>query len=222
MSHQDKVTTAEALWAMKTAASDYSFASSDGTLHLIQKMFPGYVSDNFSMSRTKVSYLISDGIGPYLRQKLCHDISQSGYGYTIQHDETGNSQGRKQCDILLHYWSDEKNEVSVRFLQTLFFGHAKGHDVGIKIVDTVQEVGYQLPLSGWISLSSYGPNVNKTICNTVNKVLVDERLPGLMPFIPCNIHVVHSAFRAGINIYREASEELAVDLFYWLNSSPSR
>ena len=221
MSHQDKVTTAEALWAMKTAASDYSFASSDGTPHFIQKVFPGYVSDNFSMSRTKVSYLISDGLGPYLRRKLCH-ISHSGYGYTIQHDETGNSQGRKQCDILLRYWSDEKNEVSVRFLQTLFFGHAKGHDVGMKIVDTVQEVGYQLPLSGLISLPSYGPNVNKTICNTVDKVLVDEGLPGLMPFIPCNIHVVHSAFCAGINIYGEASGELALDLFYWLKSSPSR
>ena len=136
------------------------------------------------MSRTKVSYLISDGLGPYLRQKLCHDMSHSGYGYTIQHDETGNSQGRKQCDILLRYWSEEKNEVSVRLLQTLFFGHAKGHDVGMKIVDTVQEVGYQLPLSGLISLSSYGPNVDKTICNTVNKVLVDEGLPGLNAIHP--------------------------------------
>ena len=184
MSQQEKVTTAEALWAMKTAASDYSFASSDGTPHLIQKMFPEYLSDNFSMSRTKVSYLISDGLGPYLRQKLCHDMSHSGYGYTIQHDETGNSQGRKQCDILLRYWSEEKNEVSVQLLQTLFFGHAKGHDVGMKIVDTVQEVGYQLPLSRLISLSSYGPNVNKTICNTVNKVLVDEGLPGLNAIHP--------------------------------------
>ena len=82
-------------------------------------------------------------------------------------------------------------------------------------------MGYQLPLSGLISLPSYGPNVNRTICNTVNKVLVDEGLPGLMPFIPCNIHVVHSAFRAGINIYGEASGELALDLFYWLKSSPS-
>ena len=71
-------------------------------------------------------------------------------------------------------------------------------------------------------MSSDGPNVNKTIWNTVNKVLVDEGLPGLMPFIPYNIHVVHNAFRAGINTYGEASEELALDLFYWLKSSPSR
>ena len=101
MSQQEKVITAEALWAMKTAASEYSFASSDGTPHLFQKMFAGYMSDNFLMTRTKVSYLISDGLGPYFRQKLCHDISHSGYGYTIQYDETGNSQGHKQCDILL-------------------------------------------------------------------------------------------------------------------------
>ena len=40
--------------------------------------------------------------------------------------------------------------------------------------------------------------------------------------IPCNIHVVHNAFCAGINAYGEESEELAIDLFYWLKSSPSR
>ena len=58
-----------------------------------KKMFPRYVSDNFSMTRTKVSYLISDRLGPYFRQKLCHDISHSGYGCTIQYDKTGNLQG---------------------------------------------------------------------------------------------------------------------------------
>ena len=87
--------------------------------------------------------------------------------------------------------------------------------MGMKILDTLQQVGYQLPLSDLISLSSDGPNVNKTIWNTVNKVLVDEGLLGPMPFVPCNIHVVHNAFRAGSNSYGEASEELAIDLFCW-------
>ena len=122
----------------------------------------------------------------------------------------------------MRYWSQEKNEVSVRFLQTIFFGHAKGHDVGMKIVDTLQEVGYQLPLSDLINLSSDGPNLDKTMWNTVNKVLVNEGLPGLMPFIPRNIHLVHNSFRAGINSNGEASEELAIALFYWLKRSPSR
>ena len=43
-----------------------------------------------------------------------------------------------------------------------------------------------------------------------------------MPFIPCNIHVVHKAFHAGVNTCGDASEELVIDLFYWLKSSPSR
>ena len=55
LSLQEKVTAAEAPWAMKTAGSDYSFSSSDGTLELFRKMFPCDVSNNFSMSRTKVS-----------------------------------------------------------------------------------------------------------------------------------------------------------------------
>jgi len=60
LSQQKKVARAEALWAMKTAASDYAFASSDGIPQLFQKMFPGDVSNNFTMSGTKVSYMISD------------------------------------------------------------------------------------------------------------------------------------------------------------------
>lgn len=75
-----------------------------------------------------------------------------------------------------------------------------------------------MPLSGSISLSSDVPNVKKTIWSTVDKVLLDEALPGLLPFIPFNIHVGHNAFLAGLNTYGDGSEELAIDLFYWLNS----
>ena len=124
--------------------------------------------------------------------------------------------------IVVRYWSEEKNEISVRFLKTLFFGHAQGHDVAKKIVDMPEGTGFQLPLSGLISLSSDGPNVNKTIWSPFNKVLLDQGLPELLPFIPCNIHVVHNAFHAGMNAYGEGCDELAIDLFYWLQSSPSR
>ena len=138
----------------KTAASDYSFASEDGTPQLFQEMVPWDVSANFT---------------------------------TLQYDETGNSQGHKQCDVLVHSWSEEKNEISVRFLKTLFFGHVKGYDVAKKIVDMLEETGFQLPLSGLISLSSDWPNVNKTIWSVINIVLLDQGLPGLRPFIPCNM-----------------------------------
>ena len=61
-------------------------------------------------------------------------------------NETGSSQGCKQCDMLLRYCSEGKNEVVVGFLQTLFIGHAKGKDVANQIVDILRGLGYQLPL----------------------------------------------------------------------------
>ena len=54
------------------------------------------------------------------------------------------------------------------------------------------------------------------VWNTVNTI--SNVLLGLISFIPCNIHAVHNALRAGINAYREESEELAI---YWLKSSRS-
>jgi len=72
-------------------------------------------------------------------------------------------------------------------LKTLFLRHAKGHDVAKKTVDMLEEMGFQFPLSGLmlgeISLPSDGPNVNETIWSAINKVLLDEGLPGFLPFI---------------------------------------
>ena len=64
-------------------------------------MFPGnVVAENFTMSKSKVSYLISDGLGPYFRKDFCTKVTPSP-GYVVQYDETANSQVRKQCDILV-------------------------------------------------------------------------------------------------------------------------
>lgn len=42
------------------------------------------------------------------------------------------------CDIPVCYYSEEKKEVTVRFMQTLFFGHTKGHDVATKILEILR------------------------------------------------------------------------------------
>jgi len=61
-------------------------------------------------------------------------------------------------------------------LKTLFFSHAKGHDVAKKTVDMLEETGFLFPLSGSISLSLDGTNVNKTFWSAINNLLLDEGL----------------------------------------------
>ena len=166
---QEKIASAEILWALKVAQSNYSYSSCDATPALFKRMFPGDVAEHFSMSKSKVSYLLSDGLGPHYRREMCASICETKSVFTLQYDETVNTQNRKQCDLLLRYWSETAGEIRVQFLKALMFGHAKGKDVSMAILGTLQEEGYQLPLAQLISLGSDGPNVNKTIWNSINE-----------------------------------------------------
>ena len=90
-------------------------------------------------------------------------IRESGCAFTLQYDETGNVQNRKQCDILIQYWCATSKQVCVRFFTALMFGHAKGADVSKAILNALENSGFELPLNQLISIGSDGPNVNKTI-----------------------------------------------------------
>ena len=165
MTLRDQITKAEILWSMKIG--DLSFASSNGLTILYKSMFHGCVADQFTLGPSKVSYLIADGLAPYLKAKLCEDLKKSEGWFTIQFDETANSRVEKHCDILVRYWSDTDNLVRVRFLKPVRFGHPKGTDVAKELINTLQEPGYQLPFAKLISITSDGPNVNKTIWHNV-------------------------------------------------------
>ncbi|KAH3819575.1 hypothetical protein DPMN_121314 [Dreissena polymorpha] len=47
-------------------------------------------------------------------------------------------------------------------------------------------------------------------------------LPGLTPFGPCTLHVVHNSFRKGLNSYGENAEQMAVDVFQWFKTHISQ
>ena len=76
------------------SVEDWSFSSSDGINDIFRTMFPGQISLSISLSRTKATYLISDGLGPYFKKKLVEDINESGIYFTIQYDETTTQHNR--------------------------------------------------------------------------------------------------------------------------------
>ena len=191
----------------------YTFLIPHVTIHLSFSKECSHVTQACFLlySRTKVSYLISDG--PFFRKQLCENVSKST-AFVLQFDETGTVQSKKQCDILLRYWSVERGEVVVQFLRALFFKHSLGSDVAKQILETLQEDQYQISWSKFLNIGPDGPNVNKTIWNYLNEEKVRIGIPGLMPFIPCNLHVVHNAFKEGLSAYGSQAEELAIDIFY--------
>ena len=194
MTVQDQIVKAETLWALKTASENFSFRASDGIPQLFQKMFPdSTIAQHMTMSQTKVAYMIGHGLGPYFQQQTIDDIltSPNTY-YTIHFDETTNIQVKKQMDVLVRYYSEKHGEVKVRFLKALMFGHAFAKTVGDELWKTVEESG--LSPRFLLSLSSDGPNVNKSIKQNINNKLQENFKRQLVDTGSCQIHVAHNSF----------------------------
>ena len=77
------------LWTLKVVHSHYSFSSCNGVKELFQAIFPGE-AENFTMSSSKVSYLISEATWPYFHDKMIDEINQSEGYLTIMYGETTN------------------------------------------------------------------------------------------------------------------------------------
>lgn len=107
------------------------------------------------------------------------------------------------------------------FFKAIMFEHAPGEDVAEELLNSLEvEDGIKLPLHQLMSIGSDGPNVNKKIWKLVDQHLKSNGLQGLVEFTPCTLHVVHNAFRKGIDVFGEDVEGLAVDLFQWFKSHP--
>ena len=214
------VIKAETVWALKVASSDMSYRSCDGIGATFESMFHCPVSKNFQLSRSKVSYVISDGLGPYFQNQLIYDVNSSKNPVTLHYDETTTTQVIKQMDLHFRFWSEEKNEVVKRFYTALMFGHAEGAKVAAAMVDKLEED--KVNLSSILTLSSDGPNVNKTIFRAVNTSLKVAGNPGMINIGTCNLHVVHNSFCKALEAYDTPVDDLAVDIHSFFKISSAR
>jgi len=145
--------------------------------------------NNFTMSSSKVSYLISDATGPYFKKIVADDVKNSVSPFTLQYDETTNVQVNKQLDIKIRYWSSAQSQIIVHHLQTYLMDHATGRRLAEKIISAVHDNG--IALEQLQMLESDGPNVNKTVWNIVNDALLNlpSRNYGLTDIGTYNLHI---------------------------------
>ena len=73
----------------------------------------------------------------------------------------------------------------------------------------------------FLSMGLDGRNVNKTIWKHLNDHLKSLGFPGLVEFMPCNVHAVHNGLKYGLSEHGQLAEQLAIDLFYWFKAHPA-
>lgn len=201
----DQVTRAESLWAIYAARHGYSYRSCDDLGDLFKMMFPdSKIAEHYKMERSKLSYVISHGLGPFFHNDLVRDIKQC-HRFVLCFDEQKNNQNSKQLDLLMKYWSIEKQRVVTRYYKSVFLGHAPAQTIRDSIIDSFRTDG--IDIKHLLMLGRDNPNVNKAI-----EKLIDEEMKKnggeLLKLGSCNIHVIHNAFKAGwkreISYFRES------------------
>ena len=178
---KDVANKAEIIAIMQFVANNTLFSSANGLATLYQAQFPdSVIAKNVSLSGNKMSYITAHALGPYFTQATVSELKEGSSYFTLHFDETLNAQVKKQMDLLLRYWSEQHQEVRVKYFTSVMFGHAKAEGVVKEIMDALQK--WAVPLKLLMSLGMDGPNVNKAVCSKVNQL--KEEL-GEPPLVMC-------------------------------------
>jgi hypothetical protein len=73
-----------------------------------------------------------------------------------------------------------------------------------------------------LSISSDGPNINKSIVQKLNRELTEAKLPLLINVGSCTLHPIHNAFGKSLVAFGSDAEDSALKLFYWFKHSADR
>ena len=215
-------TKAEMIATLQYTDQNTPFASADNLGPCYQQQFPdSQIAKNVAIGHGKMSYVVGHGLGPYFAKLNVNNLVAGNSFFTLHFDETVTAQKRKQMDLLVRFWSEIHNEVKVKYLTSIMFGHAKAADVVTEIMQALENLS--LPFKLMLSLGMDGPNVNKSILAKMNQLKKEKGYPELVQSPrSCLIHVCHNSFRAGLKKYGSDAEELCLNLYYFISKSPAR
>ncbi|KAL3189936.1 hypothetical protein MRX96_020274 [Rhipicephalus microplus] len=172
-------------------------------------MFPdSETAKGFQCGRKKLSYTISDGLGPYFKAKVIKELDIPDTFYSIMIDESPIPEAKvQQLDVLVRYYSTNTENVVVEHLQSFHLGHATADELFSCIEDALSDVRK----NNMICFYSDGPNVMKSL----KRMLKTEVSPNMVDIGECGLHKVHNAFAAGLDSFGAEVESLVTDVHYY-------
>ncbi|KAG0437975.1 hypothetical protein HPB47_017205 [Ixodes persulcatus] len=142
LSLQENVTRAETLFALFMVANSLPYTWADVATLTYPHLFPdSQIAKGFQCGRKKISYIISDGLGPYFKEKVVQELVQPEVFYSIMIDETPVPEAKvQQLDVLARYYSVNTQNVVVEHLQSFHLGHATADELFCCVEDALNEL----------------------------------------------------------------------------------
>jgi hypothetical protein len=210
---------AEILWALKVVMSHYSLRSCVGLNEIFRVMFSDSdIARGFALSRTKCTYFINFGISPYFKTQLLKDIQASPY-FVVSYDESMNRIAQEeQMDIQIRYWNETKGVVDTRYFDSKFLKRPNAENLTGELNDALAK----LPVKNMTQLSMDGPNTNWKVLELINSQRSELEIPTLIDIGSCGLHVIHGAFRTGVESISWNVKKILKAMWQIFHDSPAR
>ena len=95
-----------------------------------QQQFPDSVfAKSVAIGPNKMSYVVAYGLKHYFTDMIIRELMEGQLYFTLHFGETVKAQVKKQMDVLVLFCSETHNEVRVKHLASVMFGHARAEDL---------------------------------------------------------------------------------------------
>uniref|UniRef100_A0A1I8H1V1 Dimer_Tnp_hAT domain-containing protein n=1 Tax=Macrostomum lignano TaxID=282301 RepID=A0A1I8H1V1_9PLAT len=192
---REAVLKAEVTWALFCVEKNYSMRSADGLPETFQDMFPdSEIAKHFSLGRDKIGYMLKFGLAPFFEQELRQNLAACT-DIVVCYDEALNKITQKsQMDVHVRFWDNKRHQVQSQYLGSAFLGSTKAEN----LLEALESVLKNLPLSSVLQVSMDGPNVNlKTLRLLKGKISAIPESPVPVEAGTCGLHTVSRAFQCG-------------------------
>ena len=209
---------AEIFWALKIIMSHFSYSSAEDICDIFRVMFhDSAIAKKMKCGPTKLSYIVAFGIAPYFKQLLLSEL-QKAPCFVLSFDESLNHDLQKeQMDFVVKYFVEDK--VVCRYLTSTFLGHTQAEDLKKMFEEGIKD----LEPRRMIQISMDGPSVNWKLYEQITEERNEmEDYPSLIDIGSCSLHVVHRAFRTGVQKTKWSIDGILRALYNLFNDSPAK
>lgn len=142
ISEADRATLAETYFVLAVAIAGIPYSWGDTATSIFPLMFPdSKAAKEFQCGRKKVSYVVSDGLGPYFKKAVVDELNKESVHYTIEIDETPLPEQRcQQLDVIVRYFSEVCQQVVAEHLRSFHLGSATSDVLLARVKEAVQDL----------------------------------------------------------------------------------
>ena len=121
-------------------------------------------------------------------------------------------------DVQARYWNEVAKQINTRFFDSQFLKRPNAKN----LFDCLMFSFKNLLLERLLQLSMDGPNTNWSVLKLLQEDRCEKDYPNIIDIGSCNLHVVHGAFKSGIEAKNSDLKKIMKAMWKIFDDSPAR